>query len=237
MAIISGLFVGVKNPASMTQEEIYQEVLRTIQGRARHGTVSVSNLFHGTTTMIKGGFGWCPPDLFRMPVGDGHSELHVQDNGDLLGRWQMRCLLRHARCVRVPEGTHPLIRSKLYVAMSEPRRHVLLLEGLAQLERALVVRVRTTRAEIAAGTYAKDEALQCEYVGIVHYEPSAITEPEYHLSVFCRIADPKDLPDLPPTNMACVVGTFKGAGGGPKGTGPLGCVCWQANIYRFTPGV
>ncbi|KAF8420257.1 hypothetical protein EV426DRAFT_675684 [Tirmania nivea] len=58
-AIIAGLLVGVTNPASLSQIEVYQAVLM------RLSKVEIGNLFHGRTTMRTHGFHWCPSDAAR----------------------------------------------------------------------------------------------------------------------------------------------------------------------------
>jgi hypothetical protein len=219
-AIIAGLFVGIKAPASKSQVEIYQEILKTLQSEARHGTVSRDNLHHGVTTMKGGSFNWCPPDLFQMPTGDGFNELHVQENGDLLGLWQIRCLIRYAACISVPDATHPLIRSKLFVALAEPNKHVLLLESdTPDLDRAIVAKVRNTKEEVAANKYDRGTPLPCEFIGSVVFRSNNFHEA--HRAVYTRIGDPQDLVDLRPDEKACYIGTFKST------IQPV-CVCWQA---------
>lgn len=230
-AIIAALLVDVEDPASKSQEQIYRDILTKLQEVAKskggHGTISQSNLHHGTTTMKGNGFSWCPPDLFKIPRGDGYSELFIQENGDLLGMWQFRCLSRYAAYISVPEGTHPLIQSKLYVALADPHRHVLLLEGhTPDFNRAIIVKVRNTRAEVAARQYDR-EALYCEFVGSVIFRSTG--EQNYHLLLLVRIGDPANLVELTPHERACQIGMFKrGPWGGPLGTAGASCVCWDA---------
>ncbi|KAF8241517.1 hypothetical protein K440DRAFT_642130 [Wilcoxina mikolae CBS 423.85] len=121
---------------------------------------------------------------------------------DLLGKWQLRCIQRHAASISIPKATHPLIRSKLYVALSEPEKHVVLVEGNAVLGRAIVVRVRNTRTEVAAWRYDRQGPLRCEVVGSVAFRLSG--ELDNYLIVMCNIGDPSDLAELRPNEKACV---------------------------------
>lgn len=226
-ATIAGLFIGIKDIGSMSQAEIYRSILLKVQELARvdgpHGSVSREVLHHGMTAIKDGGFNWCPPDLFKIPTGDGFPELWVQDNGDLLGMWEFRCLNRYMPWISIPDSAHPLIRARLYVALANPDMHILLVEShTVDVSRAIVVRVGNIPSEVAARQWNR-ESLYCHLVGSVHFRSDGRSD--YVHSVQARIGNGLGLLGLTPGEKACMIATYKSAG--VRGTGGLPCSCWS----------
>lgn len=175
-AIIAGLLVGIENPASLSQLEVYQAVLK------RLSKVQIGNLFHGMTTMRTTGFRWCPSDLFRMPPsqkGD-HIDLRVKENGDLVGYVWLSCLSIYAANMSIlPADDHPLMRAKTEFALANPRSYMLVKDS-SNYARGLVLKVKLEHKE----------PMECEIVGtVVLSKPDAAAKLQDHGSVHIRLCD------------------------------------------------
>lgn len=191
-AIIAGLLVGVENPASLSQIEIYQAVLR------RLSKVQIGNLFHGMTTMGTAGFRWCPSDLFRMPPSrkGGHIALRVKENGDLVGCVSLSCLSMYAANMSIlPADNHPLMRARTEFALANPRGYILVKDP-SNYARGLILKVKLEHKE----------PMDCEIVGtVVLGQPDAVAKLADHGSVDIRLCDVGEESKASEDIYACLV--------------------------------
>ena len=178
-AIIAGLLVGVSNPASMSQIQVYQAVL------LRLSKVEIGNLFHGRTTMQTSGFHWCPSDLFQMPPARAgrHLALRVKDNGDLDGYISLSCLALYSSNMSIlPADNHPLMRARTEHAVANPRGYVLVKDP-ADFARGLILKSRLEHGE----------PMQCEIVGtVVLGSPDVVAKMQDHGNTRVRLCDVGD---------------------------------------------
>lgn len=158
--IISGLLAGVDVSGGLSQQEIYQRILRKL------GRVAQGHLFHNSATMSAPGFSWCPTNVLDMPLADKDSAmLKLHENGDLEGHWAVQKIDSVGVEDLITRGTHPLTQVSLESAFcgKNKKKHVLLLEtnkpkATGHDRRALLVRLMESSAEILA-----------KFVGPVHF--------------------------------------------------------------------
>jgi len=96
--VIAGLLAGLDDiPSNIRQDEITKKVIDRIY------RLNPSSILHGQVTIAEtGGWSWCPPSLYYMPVettgdlsesgGLGFSPCLVDVNGVLAGSWHYRAL-------------------------------------------------------------------------------------------------------------------------------------------------
>lgn len=150
--IISGLLAGVDVSGSLSQQEIYQRILRKL------GKVAQGHLFHNSATMSAPGFSWCPTNILDMPMAETESAmLELRENGDLEGDWRVQAIDSVKFEDLITRGTHPLTQVSLESAFrgKNMKKHVLLLENnepkaTSNDRRALLVRLMESIDEIAA---------------------------------------------------------------------------------------
>lgn len=150
--IISGLLAGVDVSGSLSQQEIYQRILRKL------GRIAQGHLFHNSATMSAPGFSWCPTNILDMPMAEIDSMmLELHENGDLEGEWRVQAIDSVKVEELITRGTHPLTQVSLESAFrgENMEKHVLLLENnepkaTSNDRRALLVKLMASTEEIAA---------------------------------------------------------------------------------------
>ncbi|KAG4272987.1 hypothetical protein FPRO04_10067 [Fusarium proliferatum] len=150
--IISGLLAGVDVSGRLSQQEIYQRILRKL------GSIAQGHLFHNSATMSAPGFSWCPTNILDMPMAQTDSAvLKVWENGDLEGVWRVQAIDTVNVEDLIMRGTHPLTQVALESAFSgeSMEKHILLLEtcqpkSTSNEHRALLVRIMESNDEIQA---------------------------------------------------------------------------------------
>jgi len=158
--IISGLLAGVDVSGALSQQAIYQRILRKL------GKVAQGHLFHNSATMATPGFSWCPTNILDMPMASMEPSsvvLHIQENGDLEGKWNA------LRVNNIPDdnfiwhSAHDLTHVSLRLALSDGNRdqHIVLAENRSP-KRALLVRPMKCK-ESAKGV------IYCRFVGPVYF--------------------------------------------------------------------
>jgi hypothetical protein len=158
VAIISGLLVGVEILCGASQQAIYQRILKKL------ARVSHKHLFHNSATMSEG-FSWCSTSLLDMPIASSEADLHIEDNGNIVGTWKV---LHHNS---IPEKNyiwkdiHPLTRVAIRLAQMDKDKHVLLVEPKEEsIARALLVKVMGAEERTSAKVH-------CRLVGSVYFHP------------------------------------------------------------------
>ncbi|PKS09158.1 hypothetical protein jhhlp_003772 [Lomentospora prolificans] len=157
--IISGLLAGVDVSRGLSQQEIYQRILRKL------GNIAQGNLFHNSATMSAPGFSWCPTNILDMPVAEPNSVLlELRENGDLEGTWHVRDIDSIKLEDYIWKGTHALTRVYLESAVKgrEKDNHLLLFEDEHPRDRALLVRLMRNEEESMT-------MLCCRFVGPVYF--------------------------------------------------------------------
>jgi hypothetical protein len=160
--IISGLLAGVDVSGGLSQQEIYQRILRKL------GKVAQGHIFHNSATMAAPGFRWCPTNILDMPMTEVKSEkewLDIQENGDLEGTWKVCSPDNVKDTDLVWHGTHALTRTFLKSALGEGvRKEYLLLVEIATKEctRALLVQPMYCEAQPM-------DVIYCRFVGPIYF--------------------------------------------------------------------
>jgi len=158
--IISGLLAGVDVSGGLSQQEIYQRILRKL------GNVAQGHLFHNSATMSALGFSWCPTNILDMPLAeDGSEQLKLQENGDLVGVWRVYSIDDVKAEDLIWKGTHQLTRVSLESALGNENKmkHLLLVElNRTQQDRALLVRLMGIEKATPA-------VLCCHFVGPLYF--------------------------------------------------------------------
>ncbi|CCT63193.1 related to heterokaryon incompatibility protein [Fusarium fujikuroi IMI 58289] len=150
--IISGLLAGVDVSGRLSQQEIYQRILRKLGGIAQ------GHLFHNSATMSAPGFSWCPTNILDMPMAQTDSApLRIWENGDIEGVWRVQAIDTVKVEDLIMRGTHPLTQVALELAFGgeSMKKHILLLEtcqpkSTSNEHRALLVRIMESNGEIQA---------------------------------------------------------------------------------------
>ncbi|KAF5706047.1 heterokaryon incompatibility protein [Fusarium globosum] len=158
--IISGLLAGVDVSGRLSQQEIYQRILRKL------GSIAQGHLFHNSATMSAPGFSWCPTNILDMPMAQTDSApLQIWENGDVEGEWTVQAIDTVKVEDLIMRGTHPLTQVALESAFGgeSMKKHILLLEtcqpkSTSNEHRALLVRIMESNGEI-----------QAKVVGPVHF--------------------------------------------------------------------
>lgn len=191
--IISGLLAGVDVSGGLSQQEIYQRILRKL------GKISQGHLFHNSATMSAPGFSWCPTNILDMPMAETDSAmLELRENGDLEGDWIVQAIDSVNVKDLITRGTHPLTQVSLDSAFSgkDREKHVLLLEtnepkATSNDRRALLVRLMKGTDETPA-----------KFVGPVYFcvhpvsgEQKGVRPPQIKV----RIGNTDGLEDFPGT--------------------------------------
>ncbi|ROV95731.1 hypothetical protein VMCG_07627 [Cytospora schulzeri] len=154
--IISGLLAGVHVYGGLSQQEIYQRVLRKL------GKVAQGHLFHNSATMSSPGFSWCPTNILDMPLAESDGEvLELRENGDLEGVWKVYATDSVEPDDFIWKDTHPLTKVSLQSALEGRSKdnHVLLVENGDPRSRALLVRLMLDEKNTAC----------CHFVGPVYF--------------------------------------------------------------------
>lgn len=157
--IISGLLGGVDVSGGLSQQEIYQRILRKL------GKVAQGHLFHNSATMSAPGFSWCPTNILDMPMAEPKSALlELRENGDLEGTWGAYAINSVKPIDFIWQSTHPLTHASLKSALNGESRekHVLLAEIGPPSCRALLVRLMRSEEETT-------KVFCCRFVGPVYF--------------------------------------------------------------------
>jgi ankyrin repeat protein len=162
-AIIAGLLVDIEVTSEdplqdVLQQDIHETILR------RFGKISPRHLFHNSAT-IHGGFGWCPTNLFDMPVANSYPSLQYAEGGDLTGKWKLIQVTNAIKERIVWTGTHPLIEATLQLELESPDKCVILAEyGTEAVQRALLAKGMKN-----VGT---SDTLCYKHVGAIQFHPA-----------------------------------------------------------------
>jgi hypothetical protein len=156
--VISGLLAGVDVSGGLSQQEIYQRILRKL------GKVAQGHLFHNSATMAAPGFSWCPTNILDMPMADMEPKsvlLELRENGDLEGTWRAYPINDNKF---VWESTHALTHASLRSALNleNKDKHILLAEIGPPRDRALLVQPIKCDEETSNVIY-------CRFVGPVYF--------------------------------------------------------------------
>lgn len=159
--IISGLLAGVDVSGDLSQQEIYQRILRKL------GKVAQAHLFHNSATMAAPGFSWCPTNVLDMPMADVRHEqvlLELHENGDLEGTWRAYPADSIKFSDFIWQSTHALTHASLKSALTRENRdeHILLAEPGPSRCQALLVRPMVRQYETTGIIY-------CRFVGPVYF--------------------------------------------------------------------
>lgn len=173
LPIISGLLAGVDVDGGLSQQEIYQRILRKL------GKVAHEQLFHNSATMSSPGFDWCPTNILDMPLADNDVELlDIRENGELEGFWRVYATDGVKSDNFIWTNTHPLTQiymdSALLGEVSD--QYVLLIEETSSPSRAILVRLIAT----------VDSTACCHFVGPVYFRP-ALLKDKSHRKLKVRI--------------------------------------------------
>lgn len=168
LPIISGLLAGVGVSGGLSQQEIYQRILRKL------GTVAQGHLFHNSATMSSLGFNWCPSNLLDMPLADIKSELlDLCENGDLEGTWKVCATDKLKAEDLIWMHTHPLTQVSLESALNgkDKDSYVLLVEGKRKVIHAPLVDSNDspTRALLVRFVAYEESTAYCRFVGPVYF--------------------------------------------------------------------
>lgn len=203
MATISGLLAGVETSGGLSQQEIYQRILRKL------GTVAHGHLFHDSATMAAPGFSWCPTNILDMPIADVNSEstvLELHENGDLEGKWVAYPVDAIENKNFLWQKTHRLTIASLKAALSikNRKKHILLTEnGLAD-GRALLVRPMYCKEQ-------QTNVIHCRFVGPVylHTAHDSRSKVDNGRSVMIRISNTDRMRQLYQDAWSYVCGTVE----------------------------
>ncbi|KAH0558812.1 hypothetical protein GP486_004548 [Trichoglossum hirsutum] len=157
--IISGLLAGVDVSGGLSQQEIYQRILRKL------GKVAQGHLFHNSATMSAPGFSWCPTNILDMPIAEPKSALlELRENGDLEGTWRAYAINSVEENDFIWHSTHPLTRASLKSVLNgkSKGKHVFLAEIGLSSYRALLVRLMRSEEETT-------KVFCCHFVGPVYF--------------------------------------------------------------------
>lgn len=163
MAMISGLLVGVDiSPQGQSRDVLQQDVYKRILTKI--GRLAAGHLFHNSATIGKGS-SWCPINLFSMPISGQNPTLMVDDNLDVIGKWDIIPVDEPLEENCIWNGTHLMLQMQLKLALQNVDKCVLLTECATQtVDRALLVKVMHRK-----GT----EKLPCfQYIGALHFHPT-----------------------------------------------------------------
>lgn len=193
VSIISGLLAGVDVSGGLTQQDIYQRILRKL------GKVAQGHLFHNSATMSAPGFSWCPTNILDMPIAENDSALlKLGENGDLEGFWRVYPIDSVKPDDFIWKGTHPLTQVELESSLNGKNRekHLLLIESERPRSRALIVRFMGMETT----------AIICRFVGPVYFR-SNISDNNGDSHVWeanVRIGNANGMPELPQKAWDCV---------------------------------
>ncbi|GAB1312345.1 Heterokaryon incompatibility domain-containing protein [Madurella fahalii] len=159
--IISGLLAGVDVSGGLTQQEIYQRILRKL------GRVAQGHLFHNSATMAAPGFSWCPTNILDIPMAAMEPDsvlLELRENGDLEGTWKAYSVDSIPTGDFIWQSTHDLTHVALKLALSHENKdkHILLVETPSLEHRALLVRPMTYDENTT-------DVIYCRFVGPVYF--------------------------------------------------------------------
>lgn len=168
LPIISGLLAGVDVSGGLSQQEIYQRILRKL------GKVAQGHLFHNSAPMSSPGFSWCPSNILDMPlVGSAAESLEIRENGDVEGVWKVYPTDRVKLGDFIWKDTHPLNQVFLKSALSgnSVEKHILLLEVEDEDNHVAMLKDRgsTTRALLVRFVTNEQSTACCHYVGPVYF--------------------------------------------------------------------
>ncbi|KAI0543626.1 hypothetical protein F4679DRAFT_567928 [Xylaria curta] len=158
--IISGLLAGVDVSGRLSQQEIYQRILRKL------GKIAQGHLFHNSATMSAPGFSWCPTNILDMPMAEPTSELlQVLENGDLEGTWNAYAISSIKPVDFLWHSTHPLMHASLQSTLhSESKlKHVFLTEIGEPGYRALLVQLMSNEEETT-------KVFRARFIGPVYFQ-------------------------------------------------------------------
>ncbi|OJD33069.1 ankyrin repeat protein [Diplodia corticola] len=187
--IISGLLAGVDVSGGLSQQEIYQRILRKL------GKVAQGNLFHNSATMSAPGFSWCPTNILDMPMAESDSAtLELLENGDLEGMWRVHPADSVNTEDFIWKGTHPLTQVSLNLALNDKNKasHILLVENGKSQRRALLVKPMINEQ-------GPLPLLCCHFVGPVYFSSAldgSIENGEF-LEARVRIGSTDGMKELP----------------------------------------
>lgn len=173
LPIISGLLAGVDIDGGLSQQEIYQRILRKL------GKVAHEQLFHNSATMSSPGFDWCPTNILDMPLADnGVESLDIRENGELEGFWQVYTTDGVESDNFVWTNTHPLTQIYMNSALQGEfsDQYVFLVEEASSHSRAILVRLIAIVESTAC----------CHFVGPVYFRPD-LSEDTNHRKLKVRI--------------------------------------------------
>ncbi|KAI9147082.1 ankyrin repeat protein [Paramyrothecium foliicola] len=187
MPIISGLLTGVNVSGGLSQQEIYQRILRKL------GKVSQGHLFHNSATMSTPGFSWCPTNILDMPMAGTNSiPLALRESGELEGVWKVYSSGSVNLSDFIWNGTHPLTKAFLESALTgkNKEKHVLLVESGEQMARALLVRPARSKGLASS-------MLCCGFVGPVYLLSSLCDDRNKEFrEISVRIGSTESMADL-----------------------------------------
>lgn len=168
LPIISGLLVGVGVSGGLSQQEIYQRILR------KQGKVAQGHLFHNSATMSSLGFNWCPTNLLDMPIADIDAELlELCENGDLEGTWKVCATDKLKSENLIWMHTHPLTQVSLESALTgkDKDKYVLLIEEKSKDIRVPLVfnNDSPARALLVRFVAYEESTACCRFVGPVYF--------------------------------------------------------------------
>ena len=220
--IISGLLAGVDVSGGLSQQEVYQRILR------KFGKVAQGHLFHNSATMAALGFSWCPTNITDMPLATMEAAatlLDLKENGDLEGTWNAYPI----DTIPFPpedfiwHNAHDITDVALRLALSKEHKdkHILLTtsddhsleKGALSGHKALVVQPM----ECEGGT---DSVVYCRFVGPVYFHTGKASGRRRSYdgrrrSVKVRISNSEKMRELDPdtTAWSYVLNAVDGFGG------------------------
>ncbi|KAK5662254.1 hypothetical protein OQA88_8159 [Cercophora sp. LCS_1] len=174
--IISGLLAGVDVSGVLSQQEVYQRILRKL------GKVAQGHLFHSSATMAAPGFSWCPTNILDMPMANmepGSVLLSLQENGDLEGSWKMCPVDSIPNEDLIWHSVHDLTHVALKVALNDKNKakHILLVETPCPKHRALLVQPMAFDDDVSG-------MIRCKYVGPVYFKARSMPGGETPQGIF-----------------------------------------------------
>ncbi|KUI64372.1 Serine/threonine-protein phosphatase 6 regulatory ankyrin repeat subunit B [Cytospora mali] len=184
--IISGILAGVHVDGRLSQQEIYQRILRKL------GKVAQGHLFHKSATMSSPGFSWCPTNILEMPQAeDGDNQvLKLHENGDLEGVWKVYATDKIESDELIWIGTHDLTKVSLKSALKgkDEEKNVLLVENGVARNRALLVKLMTDKQGKAC----------CHSIGPVYFDPALLKKKgvESYTGVKFKIGSTENMQEL-----------------------------------------
>ncbi|KAK2462608.1 hypothetical protein APHAL10511_005341 [Amanita phalloides] len=157
-AIITGLFIGIDNPAD-DQHGIYRQAICKI------GKLSSDQLFHNATPSA-GPFAWFPSNLFDLPISSTEPDIQVLEDGSIIGDWYIfpdasstvdECFFW--------DMTHPMTKHRVREALND-RRHIILLERQTDtITRGVLVQVRRYKDQ----SNKRRRPILSRYIGPVYF--------------------------------------------------------------------